>query len=70
MTIVNGGAPSAKRISSGTISLNGITVVKPNQFNNNVAKIVVPVNLVANNSITVDLRSAPSGQIFIWISPQ
>src|SRR5437016_14079765 len=46
-------------ISSGVISINGVQVVGPDDFNQNDSSIAKPITLRVSNQISVELRSAP-----------
>ncbi len=65
--VTNGGAGGGNRISSASISLNGVQVVGPSDFNQHVAKIVKPVSLGANNQLTVTLASKPGSFVIVEI---
>lgn len=54
-------------ISSGVISINGVQIVGPDDFNQNVASIERPISLLASNQISVELRSAPGASISVQI---
>src|ERR1043165_2631593 len=53
--------------SRGRIILNGVEVVGPNDFNQPMDSIRKPVTLLENNTITIELRSAPGSFITISI---
>lgn len=63
--IVNGAANGSNRISSGTITLNGVQIVGPSDFNQNVATIDRSVTLQASNSLQITLASKPGSYITI-----
>lgn len=70
LTVVNGGLRGAgHRTSSAEITLNGVTVVAPSQFNQQSAVIVSPVTLQSENHITARVAGEPGGQIAIVITP-
>ncbi len=69
MTIVNGGSGS-KHVSSATITLNGIDIVGPSDFNQNTSAFKIPVTVLKSNTLSVRLASAPGAQITIGIGPQ
>lgn len=46
-------------VSSAVVTLNGVDVVSPNDFNSNVTVITKPVMLQVNNQLTVELRGSP-----------
>ncbi|MBI4003105.1 MAG: Ig-like domain-containing protein, partial [Nitrospira defluvii] len=64
--IVNGNADGTKRISSATIKLNGLQVVGPSDFGQNVAVIDRAVSLQPTNTLEIRLTSAPGS--FLTIS--
>lgn len=64
--IVNGDSKGNNRISSATISLNGVQVAGPSDFNQNVATIDKTVTLQAgSNTLQVTLASKPGSYITI-----
>lgn len=67
IVIVNGNASGGNRVSSATVSLNGVLIAGPNAFNQKVARIVKPVMLGANNQLTVKLASAPGSFLTIEV---
>lgn len=59
---------TGEKVSSSIILLNGICVAGPNDFNQNINAIQVPVELQAGeNVLAVELRSKPGGCISIKI---
>lgn len=64
--IVQNGDSGENRTKGGRIILNGVEVLGPNDFNQPVDSIRKSVTLVENNTMTVELRSAPGS--FITIS--
>jgi hypothetical protein len=65
----NGGLvdSSTDRVSSTTVTVNGVIVVAPNDLNQNVAEVDKPVTLLATNQIDVQVRGAPGGTLAIDI---
>lgn len=63
LEIHNGGLVDGEfeKVSSSIISLNGIQVVGPQDFNQNVAFVEKPVTLSATNELSVELRGKPGG---------
>jgi hypothetical protein len=60
---------TGEKVSSSIILLNGICVAEPNDFNQNIDAIQIPVELQAGeNVLAVELRSKPGGCISIKIS--
>jgi hypothetical protein len=70
ITIVNGDQHGGKRVSSATITLNGTVVAGPDVFNQGVAALKIPVAVSTNNSITVQLASAPGSELTVSIGPK
>jgi RHS repeat-associated protein len=54
-------------VSSAVISLNGVQVLGPSDFNANVTTIDKAVSLQLNNELDVQLRSAPGSSLMISI---
>jgi hypothetical protein len=65
----NGGLvdSSTDRVSSTTVTLNGVVIVAPNDMNQNVAEVDRAVTLLGTNQIAVQVRGAPGGTISIDI---
>lgn len=61
------GENGQNRISSASIMLNGVEVVKENEFNQQVDSIVKPVQCRGSNRMTVTLLSAPQGFITVGV---
>src|SRR5206468_2645493 len=55
------------RVASAIVSINGVEVVRPSDFNATVTTIEKPVVLRASNEIAVELRGAPGGTLTIEI---
>lgn len=69
LRIDNGGANGQfGRVSSAVITLNGLVVVGPSDFNQQVAVIQRTVALQAHNVLSVELRSAPNSGLTLQIS--
>ncbi|MEK6762394.1 MAG: carboxypeptidase regulatory-like domain-containing protein [Nitrospirota bacterium] len=64
--VVNGNANGTNRISSATVKLNGVEILDPNDFGQNVAVLDRTVTLQTNNTLTIRLTSAPGS--FITVS--
>lgn len=69
LTVINGDRNGSNLISSGTITLNGVTVVTPNDLNQQVRKVVRQVTTLAENVLEVELAAKPSGQVLITVEP-
>ena len=71
LIVYNGGleddATLGKYVSSSTITLNGVVVVGPQNFNQNVTALTIPVSLASSNQLTVKLNGKPGGVITIAI---
>jgi YD repeat-containing protein/YVTN family beta-propeller protein len=69
LQIHNGGLQDGEfdKVSSSVIRLNGVQVVGPAEFNQNVSVVEKPVSLNADNSLSVELRGQPGGGITIRI---
>jgi hypothetical protein len=58
LQIVNG-AGNTERLSSAVITLNGVVIAGPSDFNQHVELFEKPVRLAALNTLVIELRSAP-----------
>ena len=67
LVIVNGNADGSQRISGASISLNGVEIAGPSDFNQQVARIVKPVVLAANDTLVIQLASRPGGFLIIGV---
>lgn len=68
LRIHNGGLSNEfSRTSSAVITLNGVEIAGPNDFNQNVALIEKPVVLAATNILTVEVRGPPEGGLTLQI---
>src|SRR4051812_47743257 len=65
IVIVNGNANGSNRVSSATISLNGVQIAGANEFNPKVDRIVKSVTLADTNQLTVRLTSSPGSFVTI-----
>jgi hypothetical protein len=67
--IVNGGlGDTTTELASGSvITINGVQVVGPNNFNKNVTVLDVPLTLQFSNTISVEVRGKPGGAISVEI---
>ena len=72
LTVRNGGLlndeSGGEFVSSSTISLNGVLVIGPQNFNQNTATISVPVALASANELEVELRGKQGGVITVEIT--
>lgn len=67
LIVINGDSSAAHRVSSGLISINGIKILAPSDFNQNMHKKEVLLNLNENNEISVELKSKPGTCITVQI---
>jgi hypothetical protein len=67
--VVNGGLGDAStELASGSvITINGVQVVGPNNFNKNVTVLDVPVTLQSSNTISVQVKGKPGGVISVQV---
>jgi len=70
LLITNGDANGKNRVSSGTIMVNGITVVTPDKFNQQVSSFMVPISVLEQNTIAVNLASKPGSFITVTIKEE
>jgi hypothetical protein len=69
LQIHNGGLTDGEfeKVSSSVISLNGVQIVGPNEFNQKVTLIEKPITLAAVNDLSIELRGKPGGGITVQI---
>lgn len=67
IVVVNGNPDGTKRVSSASISLNGVQVVAPSDFNQQAARIVKPVVLTDQNQLTVKLSSGAGSFLVVSV---
>jgi len=67
LRIVNGAANGADRITSGTVRVNGVQVVGPADFGQNVALIERTLTLGPSNTVEVQLASKPGGYLTLTV---
>lgn len=69
--VYNGGLDDTiyELVSSSVVVLNGAQILGPNNFNQKVAFLEVPVNLQAQNSLRVEVRGKPGGALVIKAFP-
>jgi RHS repeat-associated protein len=65
----NGGLQddSTELVSSTVVTVNGVEVIGPNNFNQNISEVDVLVTLQTSNTISVEVRGKPGGQLAIEI---
>jgi hypothetical protein len=64
---IQNGEGNRGRISSAVIKLNGVIVVGPNDFNKKVDLITKDVDLTQQNTLSVELRSAPGAFLLVTV---
>lgn len=67
LVVFNGDDEEDSRVTSGTITLNGNTIVDPSELNDTVDKIVEPVNLLDDNAMQITLDGEPGGYIIVMV---
>src|SRR4030067_2533940 len=68
--IVFNGEKGKNRVSSATVKINGIEILRESDFNQQVDRIECSVSLLLSNSISVELKSAPGSFITISITSE
>jgi len=69
LKVFNGGLENTQTelVSSSIVTINGVQVLGPSNFNQNVSEIDVPITLQASNTISVQVRGKPGGTLAIQI---
>ncbi len=67
LVVKNGQSDGNQRLSSATILLNGVEVLRPNDLNQRVTQVEKPVTVQADNTLEVRLASGPGGQLTVSI---
>jgi catechol 2,3-dioxygenase-like lactoylglutathione lyase family enzyme len=71
LIIVNGNeTESNSRVTSAVITLNGEKILGPNSFKKKIGEIEIPVDLVAENTISVELRGKPGSYLTVRIKQE
>lgn len=65
--LTNGNPDGSKRVDSAIITLNGVSVFHPNDFNEQVGSISQVVSLQSTNTLNVELQGAPGDFLTIGI---
>jgi uncharacterized protein YjiK len=68
--ILLNGDKGKNQVSSATVKINGIEILRESDFNQQVDRIERSVNLLLSNSISVELKSAPGSFIMISITSE
>jgi hypothetical protein len=67
LIVFNGDDEQDSRVTSGSITVNGSSVVDPGELNETVERIIKPVDLEANNTMQITLDGDPGGYIIVMI---
>ena len=69
--VYNGGLEDTtyEQVSSSTITLNGVEILGPNNFSQNVGYLELPVVLQTQNTLNVEVRGRPGGAIILKLFP-
>ena len=68
LIIQNGvGSDSNSKVTSAIITLNGEKILGPDSFNKKTSEIEVPIVLMADNTLTVELRGKPGSSINVRV---
>ena len=70
LRVINGERDGSRRASSARIVLNGVVILSPDHFSQQVEFLSIPVNLQPQNTIEVTLAGTPLGQIWISIEDE
>ncbi|HEX8290963.1 MAG TPA: IPT/TIG domain-containing protein, partial [Pyrinomonadaceae bacterium] len=63
--VQNGAGDGSNRVSSATVLLNGVELLRPQDFNQNVAVVNRDVTLAATNTLEVTVKSAPGSHLTV-----
>jgi len=65
---VDNGEPTGEnRVSGAEVRINGELVIGPEELNQNVASIEIPVAILESNEITVRMTSKPGSYLTVWV---
>lgn len=64
---VQNGEPESRRVSSASISFNGEEVMGPNDFNQQVSEITVPIGLLIDNEMEITVAGIPGSGMTVSI---
>jgi len=70
LKVINGERDGSRRVSSARIVLNGVEILSPNQFSQQVEFLTISINLQTENQIEVTLAGIPLGQVWISVEDQ
>jgi len=65
--VLDNGADGGQRVSSASVSLNGVQVLGQRDFNQQVEQLVRPVGLAASNTLEVRLAGGPGGRVRVTV---
>lgn len=68
--IKNGTEGGLNRSSSAIIKVNGFTIFGTNSFNQNIYSLEAPISVLENNTVSIELRSAPGSYLTIEIKQE
>jgi hypothetical protein len=68
--VINGDQAGKMAVDSAEIRVNGIVVLSPSQFKPGKRVVSVPVTLSSQNSLSVELRSAPKSMLTVAVFSQ
>jgi len=64
----NGALDASNRVSSATVSVDGVPVLQPRQFSPRVTGYAIPVSLRPQGVVEMRLESRPGAEVTIWIA--
>ena len=67
LVVLNGDSDGSNRVSAATVYLNGQRVLAPADFNQRVARLVVPIEAADATEIRVVLQSAPGSYLTVTV---
>ena len=67
LIITNGDQKGNFRVSSAVVKINDEQIFGPNDFNQKVSELEAQINLLANNTISIELRSAPKSYVTVKV---
>lgn len=68
ITVLNGDAAGTHRISSAIVSVNGVLLLGPQDFNQQVYEISRTFNLLESNTVEIQLRGKPGGHLSLGVT--
>ena len=68
LTLTNGASNGSNRVSSGTVTLNGVVIIKQSDLSQQVGSLQRVVSVNANNTIEVDLSGTSGSYLTIEIT--